>query len=43
MTLTIIRKRRYILVEVELRELPIDVEKMYPTDMYLKPDDKNNG
>ena len=42
-TLTIIRKRRYILVEVELRELPIDVEKMYPTDMYLKPDDKNNG
>lgn len=29
-TLTIIRKRRYLSVEIELRELPIDVKKMYP-------------
>jgi serine protease Do len=40
--LTIIRKRRYILVKVELKELPIDVEKMYPSNVTMIPNDKNN-
>ena len=40
-TVTIIRKRRYILVKVTLRELPIDVEKLYPNDMATIPNEKN--
>jgi S1-C subfamily serine protease len=30
-TLTLIRKGRYVLVDVILKEFPIDLEKMYPT------------
>ena len=34
-TLTIVRKGRYILVNVILREFPVDLERLYPSD--LKP------
>ena len=29
-TLMVVRKRRYILVEVTLREFPVDVDRLYP-------------
>ena len=36
-TLTLIRKGRYVLVDVILKEFPIDLEKMYPTIPKLPP------
>jgi serine protease Do len=36
-TLTLIRKGRYVLVDVILKEFPIDLEKMYPTISKLPP------
>ena len=36
-TLTLIRKGRYVLVDVILKEFPIDLEKMYPTIPKLSP------
>ena len=37
LTLTLIRKGRYVLVDVILKEFPIDLEKMYPTIPKLPP------
>ena len=36
-TLTLIRKGRYVLVDVILKEFPIDIEKMYPAISKLPP------
>ena len=36
-TLTLIRKGRYVLVEVILKEFPIDIEKLYPAISKLPP------
>ena len=36
-TLTLIRKGRYVLMDVILKEFPIDLEKMYPTIPKLPP------
>ena len=36
-TLTLIRKGRYVLVDVVLKEFPIDLEKMYPAISKLPP------
>ena len=37
LTLTLIRKGRYVLVDVILKEFPIDLEKMYPAISKLPP------
>jgi len=39
-TLTLIRKGRYVLVDVILKEFPIDLEKMYPAIPKLPPQKK---
>ena len=39
-TLTLIRKGRYVLLDVILKEFPIDLEKMYPTISKLPPQKK---
>ena len=39
-TLTLIRKGRYVLVDVILKEFPIDIEKMYPAISKLPPQKK---
>ena len=39
-TLTLIRKGRYVLVDVILKEFPIDLEKMYPAIWKLPPQKK---
>ena len=36
-TLTLIRKGRYVLLDVILKEFPIDLEKMYPAISKLPP------
>ena len=38
--LTLIRKGRYVLVEVILKEFPIDIEKMYPAIQKILPQKK---
>ena len=38
--LTLIRKGRYVLVEVILKEFPIDIEKMYPAIQKMLPQKK---
>ena len=39
-TLTLIRKGRYVLVDVILKEFPIDIEKMYPPIQKMLPQKK---
>ena len=39
-TLTLIRKGRYVLVDVILKEFPIDIEKMYPSVQKILPQKK---
>ena len=39
-TLTLIRKGRYVLVDVILKEFPIDVEKLYPSVQKILPQKK---
>jgi S1-C subfamily serine protease len=39
-TLTLIRKGRYKLVDVVLKEFPVDVEKLYPTIQKMLPQKK---
>jgi len=39
-TLTLIRKGRYVLVDVILKEFPIDIEKLYPSVQKILPQKK---
>ena len=41
-TLTLIRKGRYRLVDVVLKEFPVDVEKLYPTIQKILPQKKKS-
>ena len=39
-TLMLVRKGRYMLVDVVLREFPVDIDKMYPSILKAPPQKK---